>query len=215
VPRINKVKKAQKPQGNCGGCGKPIKKGDGYRWIKFRYGGRRVRCMDTKCVFKDSDLTQSKMSEVYSARETLEAAVNDWDGEDAEDLRSALSDAADSVRSVADEYQNSADSIKDRFSESQTADDCEEKANALNEWADELESAADEFDDKPEVEEDRCKEMDEDDELRCTEDKDHEDDCKFDAKNAGTKPDDEESELDSWRASCREVVDGVVGNLQL
>lgn len=157
MPRVTVVKKAQKAQGTCGKCGKAIEAGDGYRWIKFRHGGRVVRCLDSKCSFRDSDLTQSKMSGAYSAREDAEDQVGEWDGSDLSDLTSIAEDCAQSIRDVAEEYQSSADSIRDTFSESATADECEEKANGLEEWADEIESAAQDVEEfEPEEQEPEC-----------------------------------------------------------
>lgn len=144
MPRINNVKKAQKDQGTCGRCGKDIKKGDGYRWIKFRHGGKVKRCLAPGCIFRSSELTQSdKLSRVYSAQETAEGALGALDTGDESfegDARVALEEAATEIREVSEEYQESCDNIRENFSESPTADECEEKAQELEGWADELES---------------------------------------------------------------------------
>lgn len=137
--KITHVKNAQKDQGTCCKCNKEIKAGEPYSWIKPQYGTKRVVCGN--CHFKNSDLTTSdKLSTVYAAQENAEDSVADWDGEDIEDLKSFVSDMASEIRDVADEYQSSCDAIKERFSESSTADECEEKAESLGSWADELES---------------------------------------------------------------------------
>jgi len=164
MPRINSVKKARKAQGKCGHCGKDIVVGDAYIWIKPRYGGKRIRCTAAKCRFRASDLTGSdKLSRVYSAQENVEDFVNDWDGDegDVSALRDALEEAAEEIREVGQEYQESADNIRDSFSESSTADECEEKAQELEGWADEIESAMDELTDF-EPDEDETKEADDD-----------------------------------------------------
>ena len=44
MARVTTVEKARKDQGNCSGCGDPIKVGDSYRWWKFLRGPRYVRC---------------------------------------------------------------------------------------------------------------------------------------------------------------------------
>jgi dsDNA-specific endonuclease/ATPase MutS2 len=143
MPRINHVKKARKDQGTCGRCGKPIKAGDSYRWIKFRHGGKRKRCSDPACRFRQSDLTQSdKLSRVYEAQETAEENINALDTSDEsfeDDLRNVLEEAANEIREVAGEYEEAAENIREHFSESSTADECEEKAGELESWADELE----------------------------------------------------------------------------
>lgn len=146
MPRVITVKRSQKAQGTCHKCSTPIKKGDPYKFIKPRYGAKKVLC--AKCQFRDSDLTSSdKLARAYDARDDLQAAIAGWDPADGdiESLKEALTTAQEAVQEVADEYQESADNIHNTFSESQTADDCEEKANSLGDWAQELESAADDL----------------------------------------------------------------------
>jgi ribosomal protein L37AE/L43A len=152
MPRITTVEKARQDQGNCGRCGKEIKAGDGYRWIKFRHGGRHIRCLESGCAFRSSELTQSKMSEAYAAQEDAQDALTTWDGEELSDLQDIAQEAADAIRSVAEEYQSSADAIHDNFSESSTADECEEKSQELEGWADEIESAGEDLEDFEPVE---------------------------------------------------------------
>lgn len=143
MPRINHVKKAQKDQGTCGGCSKPIKKGEPYKWIKFRFGGKRKRC--ESCTFRASDLTNSdKLSRVYGAQETAQDALSEVTYDevscDASEVKEILSDAASEIREVGEEYQESCDNIMEHFpSGNSTSEECEEKANELEGWADELE----------------------------------------------------------------------------
>lgn len=153
MPRVNTVAKARTDQGKCRACGDELPAGAAYRWIKPRYGSKVVRCLKAECRFRSSDLTSSdKLARVYSAQETLEDAIAGWDGEDGEDVKQALTDAAEEIRDVASEYESSADSIESAFSSSSTADECREKAEALESWADEIESAGDEIPDRPEPE---------------------------------------------------------------
>jgi hypothetical protein len=141
--RVNHVKKARKDQGTCGKCGKAIKAGDAYKWAKGRFGPRMVRC--DSCAFRQSDLTSSdKLSQVYAAQEAAENAMAEWDPDDANEAKQILETLAETIREVAEEYQQSADSIRDNFAESPTADECEEKANELESWVDECEDAASE-----------------------------------------------------------------------
>jgi len=151
MPRINTVSKARKDQGKCGHCGKELLKGTGYRWIQFRFGGKRKRCLEPACRFRASDLTQSdKLGRVYSAQETAEDALEGLEPTDesfADDVKAALEEAATEIREVSEEYQESCDNIREHIEESPTADECEEKAEELGSWADELESyEADDFD---------------------------------------------------------------------
>jgi hypothetical protein len=141
MARVNYVKKARKAQGRCNKCGTEIKKGDAYKFIKPRYGAKKKAC--DKCRFRQSDTVSSdKLSRVYAAQENAEDAIGEWDGSEgsADDVKGALEEAASEIREVSEEYQASADSIRDTFTESETADECEEKANNLESWADEMES---------------------------------------------------------------------------
>lgn len=146
MPRINRVEKARKAQGNCGKCGVEIGVGDSYLWIQFRHGGRIIRCLKHECRFRDSNLTQSKMSDAYRAQEDAEDAANKWDGEKLEDLQTIAEECASEIRDVAEEYRESADNIRATFEESPIADDCEEKADGLEEWAGEIEDSLQSFD---------------------------------------------------------------------
>jgi hypothetical protein len=163
--RVTTVKHAKKPQ-TCNKCGAKIKPsrdekrvvvvrgkkikrvvrvlGDGYRWIKFRHGGRRIRCMKPECRFRSSDLTTSeKKSRVYAAREVAEDAVAAWNA-DIEELRGILEDCASEVKEVADEYRESADNMESAFPNgSPTIDECNDRADELESWAEDLESDAD------------------------------------------------------------------------
>lgn len=146
MPRVNTVKKSQKDQGKCGRCGCDLPKGSPYRWIKFGFGGGKYkRCMDPKCSFRGSDLTQSKMSGAYAAQENVEDNVGDCGS--IEDVKALAEEAASSIREVGEEYQESADAISEHFEGSNTAEECETKAQELEAWADEIESAVDEFED--------------------------------------------------------------------
>jgi len=126
-----------------------IKKGDMYYTWAFRYGGVRK----SKTRPRPSQLTSSKMSGVYAAREAMEDAVAAFRGERCLDtLKSEIESAIEDARSVAQEYRDSADSIRDTFPESTTADECEEKADSIEEWCDNVESVKDALDDQPEQE---------------------------------------------------------------
>jgi hypothetical protein len=144
--RVNHVKKAQKDQGECLKCHKAIKAGDAYSWLKGRNGPRKVVC--GSCQFSDSDKTGSdKLGRVYDARDAALEAVGNWAIEDdPEDLKSALEEHIEALREVANEYQESADSIHQNFSESSTADECEEKSQEIEGYADEIEGAFDNVD---------------------------------------------------------------------
>lgn len=144
--RINVVEKSNKDQGECGRCHKTLPKGAPYRWIKGRYTSRQVRCMEHGCAFRRSEMTNSKLSALYSAIEAAEDVLGDVDctvDGAADAIKSALSDMRDSAQEVADEYRESAESIRESFSESATADECDEKADEIENWLSEVESAED------------------------------------------------------------------------
>jgi hypothetical protein len=109
MPRITHVKSARSSPGQCGCCSAKIKKGESYSWLKFRYGGRRVRCGKPACRFKRSDTTQSKLSTVYAAQEGAEEALAKWDRKDASALKEIVSNAAETVRDMLGEYEEQAD----------------------------------------------------------------------------------------------------------
>jgi hypothetical protein len=135
---VNTVKKARKDYPGTG-----IEKGDTYYWWKFRYGGK-VR---SKKFPRASQLTQSdKLSRLYGAQEEVEDALGSGD---LETIKCACEYAASEIRHVAEEYQESADNIRDSFTDSPTADECEEKSEAAGSVADELESLDFEIGDEP------------------------------------------------------------------
>jgi hypothetical protein len=174
------VKHAKKPQvcGKCGAkimpsrdekqsvtdkrTGKTKKKivrvlGDSYSWIKFNRGPKKIRCSKPACAFRASDKTGGKMSGVYAAQESAQDAIAGWDSNDVDDLKQILSDAAEEIKAVAEEYGESADNIEQAFTGgSATADECREKAEGLGGWADELEGVDFEEWDGPDEEEDAC-----------------------------------------------------------
>lgn len=142
MTRITVVKKSRK-EVRCGKCGTDLLKGSTYRHWAFRYGGKRVRCMEVACNPRPSDLTgNDKLQRVYGAREEIEDALQVFrDKMNVEELTSAIESALDAVDEVKDEYQEAADNIRSSFSESETADQCEEKANNLEEAADDIRTA--------------------------------------------------------------------------
>lgn len=75
--RITTVKAAVKQtRERCLECHQVIEPGQGYRWIKFRYGGRRV--LHTTCrTFKSSEMTNNpKLSTIYEAVDQAEVSPN-------------------------------------------------------------------------------------------------------------------------------------------
>lgn len=143
MPKVNFVKSARKEN--------PVAQvGESYYWWKNRHGPKKF----SKTYPRASQLTGSdKLARAYGAQESVEDAFQRFNNDhDQEALVEAINDAAEQVREVAEEYQESCDNIREAFSESSTADECEEKAEALNSYADELEQMASDVEnfDKPE-----------------------------------------------------------------
>ena len=129
MPRVHFVKVARKPIPHAG-----VAVGESYFWWKFRYGGRRV----SKARPRPSQLTQSKLSEVYAAREELSDFLDGWDrvGGDPEGVADALDAAAERVREVAEAYGEAAEAMGGAGEANQ------EKADACEAYADALDDAA-------------------------------------------------------------------------
>lgn len=143
MARVNYVKSCRKDQGSCGKCGKELPAGSAYRWWKFRYGGRRVRCMDPACAPRRSDLTQSEIKgTIYDIQEELEEAIS---SASPEEMTNLLNEAAERVRDEVcqDLFQDKIDAILDSFpSGNPTSEELEDRMYEMESWADELEDAA-------------------------------------------------------------------------
>lgn len=197
MPRVNRVKKARKDQGTCR-CGHVIKAGESYQWAKPRYGAKMVRCAN--CSFSRSDLTSSdKLARIYDAQDSAADEIGSWSGDDGHDaLAEILRNAAQEANEVADEYEESAENIREHFESSSTADECEERAEEIRSWAEEMESAADELE---EFDEDTARE-----EARS----DLEDD---DGKVNNTEVDGAvETAREEWASDARDKADEAIGN---
>ncbi len=228
MARITQVTKCRKSPGDCRKCRKKIEKGSPYRWFQ-KYKSAKFLVCDS-CTIRGSDTAGGRMCEVYSCQEEAEDAIGDWDGESKDDLETILEDAANTARDLGQEYEDSAEAIRENFSESPTADECDEKKEALEEWADAMESAKDNIEDQPapeEVEKEdpecpKCKgtatvredesfESDDDNAWRCDDD-----DCKHVFTH---KADDDESEavsdedMQAWIDNSRSTAEEAIGEL--
>lgn len=142
MARVTTVNKARKDQGQCGKCGKHIGAGDPYRWWKFRFGGRRIRCMDATCKPKASDLTQS---EILGNMYTIQEGVL-LDGATPADLALQARDVAEQIRSdLVEVIQEKVDNMESGFGHATSAsEELQERGDAFDGWADEIDTAADE-----------------------------------------------------------------------
>lgn len=141
MPRVVRVAKAQKTQGTCESCSKPIEKGSAYKWVKARYGPKRNR-HDACPNWKASELTGSdKLSTIFAAQEAFHEGKP---YASPEDYAQALRDAAESIREAAEAYRESAQNMEDGFGhETSTSQELSEKGDEVESWADEIDSAAD------------------------------------------------------------------------
>lgn len=128
MPRVH-TKKARKDYPNAG-----IKKGDTYFSWSFRYGGKYKSLTPPR----PSQLTQSKMSAALAAAESLEDSIKS--ATTPQDLVDALNQAAEEIKAVADEYEDSLGNMPTQ--EGGVAEAMQEKIDGLTEWGDALESDA-------------------------------------------------------------------------
>lgn len=159
MARTTTVKAARKPQGNCGRCGKEIRKGDSYVHASPGFRSRKlVRCTDFDCRFRQSDLTTSKLSAIYAAQEGAEddIAALDADSTDKGTLEQILEAVADAADEVAQEYRDASDAWADGQGHEEWTDWAEE----CETYADDLRSVASDLEEPPE--EDAESEGDED-----------------------------------------------------
>ncbi len=128
MPRVHHVKKARKDN-------PVVLKGQPYYWWKFAYSPKRY----SNTRPRPSQLTQSdKLSRYYEAQET----VDDIDTKEHYlDIVIVLEEVAENVREIGEEYQESANNIREHFSESGTADECEEKCYMCEGTATSIEEA--------------------------------------------------------------------------
>lgn len=161
------------PNDKCGKCGKEIKPGDPYKWVKPKsgpYGGtKRVRCAACPS-WRPSELTSSgALSSLYAAQEAAEDALGAWDQESVDDLRSILTDLAEGVREAGQVYRESAENMESGFGHSTSmSEELTEKADALDGAADEIENMESDFEEwdedarKGDIEADETYDWDED-----------------------------------------------------
>jgi hypothetical protein len=150
------------PNRKCGKCGNEITVGSPYKHISPRsgpYGGRTLyRC--ASCP----DWHVWEYSSSLSAR-TAEISHDFWESfngtllESQDDVTSLLNDAAERVREIASEKEESASNIEDGFGHATSmSEELTDVAEQLNSWADDIESA--DIPEYPEPEEDDCDECD-------------------------------------------------------
>jgi hypothetical protein len=134
VMRLNYVKTAQGSTKNpwrdpkCMKCSNVIHKGDPYQWIQGFRGPKKIIC--GTCVFTRSDMTNSKLAQVYDAFDDAYKQLDDAD--EGTDLQSILDEVTQAVREVEDEYRSAADEYFNGGGPSaESADECDSCASEL------------------------------------------------------------------------------------
>lgn len=137
---LNKVKAARKSPGKCGKCGTEIAVGSPYRWWKFRFGGKRIRCMGPNCSPRPSEMISSPfLSTAAALEETLQDAVDAFESDlDVDALQGAVEEAAQGFRDLGEEAQGSFDNMPEGLQQGDTGQMLEERVSKCDEIADEL-----------------------------------------------------------------------------
>lgn len=146
MARVRRQKASGRARRVCGhaGCGREIPKGEEYYTWTPRSTGRQVRCLEHPP--KQSDLTASRMSEVYAAMETAEEELS-GNTETVEDVTAVVATVAEAAREVCDEYRTAADAFGGGGPNAERADE-------LEGWVDELEAFEPDESDVEEFDED-------------------------------------------------------------
>lgn len=160
MARLNTVKAARKPRTEgrgmprCGKCGVTIQVGQPYLWWANRLPGARsghkqVRCVDHRPSL--AEMTPGRRGQLYQLQEDVSSALEA--AASPADVIAAAEQAAEGLRDLAGELQESADNMESGFGHTTyQSEELAEKAQELERLADDLEAEVDE-DDWPEDEE--------------------------------------------------------------
>lgn len=130
-----RTKQARGASRRCGraGCGREILPGEKYHQFTFFRGAAQFRCADH--YPKQSEMTQSRMADVYAAIEDAEEEVDALTTvEEAEEL---VGRVAEAVEEVAQEYRDADDAFG-----GQSATEAGQRADELESWAQDLQGFA-------------------------------------------------------------------------
>lgn len=167
MPRVfSLMARKSKHKRVCNKCGKPIKPGQ--RYLKWTFHRSLPTLRHEECGHpRPSELTRSKVSGLYAARESAEDAISSWEGEETGDVAQVLRDCAEEAENVKQEYEDSISNMPEQLQESsQVAEDMRERMESIESWTGELDSAASEIEgmeleepDQADVEKDVANEM--------------------------------------------------------
>lgn len=129
MPRVHKQKKSGRgKERKCGRCGVVIKPGDMYFHWSFRYGGTQFRCAEH--YPRQSELTQSKMADVYAAIEEAQDALQD--ATEVSEVIELVHAVGERAQEVAEEYREAAESFGGMGENAERADELESFADELS-----------------------------------------------------------------------------------
>lgn len=144
----------------CEVCRDEIKVGDPYKHVTPKsgpYGGRTRRRCASCPTWESWDLSNALWARIEQViRPAQDAVAEAVSGHDADGVRSALEEAAQGIRELAEEKTDGAQNMEDGFGhETEQSMELRDQGEQLEQWADEIESAeVPDFPDEPEGEED-------------------------------------------------------------
>lgn len=148
MPRVTIVAKARKNQGTCGKCGDEIKRGMPYKWWKFNFGARHVRCAKAECAPRASDLTQSAfLAQLYDLQDRA------FEGQSSADLEGERDEMVSDLEALKQECEDNRSNIPDHLQDGDSGTLLQERADALDDAINELQgidTALEGEDDEPE-----------------------------------------------------------------
>lgn len=201
--RYDKVTGAQKPLRVCESCNKSIEVRSPYKYIDIKTSAysshTRYRCGDCSdwMIWEYSNSLSARIAEIdFNARNAI-GGVDDKDA-----AIGVLSETADSIRELADEKQESAQSLEDGFGHSTSqSEELAQQAEDLTAWASEVENA--EIPDDPDPEEVDCETCDGTGQII------EEGDCP-DCDGQGHPDEATEEQLDTWRDEVTSALETVL-----
>lgn len=143
--QVSIVNKCRQSPGKCDCCGVSIKAGSPYRWWKFRYSGKFVRCMLDKCAPKPSQLISNPFqSALAGISEGIDEAMGQARSQtDPTIAIEAIRSAAEELRDLGSEQQEKLDNMPEGLQQGDTGQLLENRANECEDKASTIESAAD------------------------------------------------------------------------
>lgn len=148
MPRVYSTTRSNRGKARkCGRCGEDILPGEKYFSWSFRYSGTFYRCF--RHYPRQSELTQSKMAQVYGAIEACEDALPGCST--VEEVNEAVQAVHEDVQAVVDEYREAAEAMGAAGAEN------EERADNLEGWAEQLDGWEADVPEEDEFDEDKVR----------------------------------------------------------